>query len=233
MIYCDQISDLLSQFRSYIDENAAYCATHPAGTVSSFWEDHFAERRNFPDVGEFLSFRRENFVYGIGDTGPASYQVKRAEFDAICKSIRLFTPLDFIESLREPALGAPLVFPIGHRSNSASFVLNAGTTWRIKELLNQFGPRRPLHIAEVGAGWGACATQIHQVFDVASYTIIDLPENLCLSSTYLTMANPNRQISFIDCRQGSAITPTQGSLNFAYLPPSINWMGLMMPSSIR
>jgi len=221
MIYSNQISDSLKRFHTYVNENSSYCASHAAGKVSSFWEEHFRDRKNFPDAGEFLSFRRENFVYGIGDTGPASKKKKAEEFNATLKSIQLFTPREFLESLREPILGAPSLFPFGESELSASFVLNAGTTWRIKELITKFGPQRSLHIAEVGAGWGACAMQLHQVCDVASYTIIDLPENLCLSSTYLSLTNLDRQVYFIDCRDSPVEAPTRSSLNFA-LPPAID-----------
>ena len=218
MTYNDQVVDALRAFQFYLNKYETSSADHPAGRVSSFWTSHFAARRNFPNVKEFLSFRRENFVYGIGETSPASDQKKFEEFNEICKSIRLFTPLEFIESLREPIIGAPILFPIGGSYLSASFVLNAGTTWRVMELLKQFGPSRPLHIAEIGAGWGACATQFHQISDIASYTLIDLPENLCLSSTYLSLALPDRHVNFVDCRKNSLM---QRSLNFA-LPSVID-----------
>lgn len=217
----DQLFKSLNQFANYFADNSKYCMQHPAGKTSSFWAEHFAERSNFPTVSEFLSFRRGDFVYGIGDTVPASFEKKKKEFTEICDSIQLFTPLEFIQTLHEPALGAPNVFPIGQTQLSASFVLNAGTTWRIKQLIDAFAPNRKLSIAEVGAGWGACATQLHQILDIGSYTIIDLPENLCLASTYLSMANPDRQVSFVDCSVAEPFQLTSSSLNFA-LPPAID-----------
>ncbi len=222
MIYSDEINRALDAFHSYLAQNLAACEQHPAARVSSFWTQHFAERRNFPDVREFLIFRRGNFVYGIGDTCPATPEQKRREFEEVSKSIRLFTPTRFIERLREPVLGAPLVYPIGDTCLSASFVLNAGTTWRITQLQAQHGKvGEPLHVCEIGAGWGACASQLHQACDIASYTVIDLPENLCLSSTCLALGLPGRQAGFIACVPGEPSPPIAGTLNFG-LPPVID-----------
>jgi len=222
MIYSDQISRTLDGFHAYIARNLAACAQHPAARVSSFWSEHFADRRNFPDVREFLSFRRGNFLYGIGDTGPATPEQKQREFDEISNSMLLFTPQEFIERLREPVLGAPLVYACGDAVLSSSYVLNAGTAWRVSELTKRYGKGEgSLHVCEIGAGWGACASQLHQVCDIASYTIVDLPENLCLSSTYLALTLPERKAGFVECTPSSRVAPESNTLNFA-LPPAID-----------
>ncbi|AKZ61478.1 hypothetical protein F506_01250 [Herbaspirillum hiltneri N3] len=222
MIFSDQISRTLDGFHAYIARNLAACAQHPAARVSAFWGEHFADRSNFPDVRDFLSFRRGNFLYGIGDTGPATSEQKQREFEDISKSMLLFTPVEFIERLREPVLGAPLVYACGNAILSSSYVLNAGTAWRVSQLVAQYGRAPgPLRICEIGAGWGACASQLHQVCDVASYTIVDLPENLCLSSTYLATTLPERRAGFVECIADGTAAPETGSLNFA-LPPAID-----------
>lgn len=219
MIYSDQISDALNKFHDYISRNIGACKDHPAARVSAFWSEHFADRGNFPDVREFMIFRRGDYVYGIGDTVPGSPARKQQEFDMTSRSISLFTPEQHFRELREPIVGAPLVYPFGDTQISASYLLNAGTSWRVTELLRQHGlDGKALRICEIGAGWGACASQLHQVCDVASYTIVDLPENLCLSSTYLSTTLPERPVHFVECgADGSA----QGVLNFA-LPPAID-----------
>lgn len=222
MTYSDEISRALDAFHSYLAQNLMACERHPAARVSSFWTEHFADRRNYPDVREFITFRRGDFVYGIGDTGPATPEQKRREFEEVSKSIQLFTPTGFIERLREPVLGAPLVYPIGDTCLSASFVLNAGTAWRITLLQAQHGKAgSPLHVCEIGAGWGACASQLHQICDIASYTVIDLPENLCLSSTCLALGLSDRKAGFIACTPGDPSPPIAGTLNFG-LPPAID-----------
>lgn len=219
MIYSDQISNALNTFHDYISRNISACKNHPASRVSAFWAEHFADRGNFPDVREFMTFRRGNYVYGIGDTAPASPARKQQEFDMVSRSMALLVPQEYIEKLREPVIGAPLVYSLGNAQISASYLLNAGTSWRIAELLRQHGLEgRPLRICEIGAGWGACSRQLHEICNVASYTIIDLPENLCLSSAYLSTTLPERSAHFVECGQDGQ---AQGELRFA-LPPAID-----------
>lgn len=221
-MYSDTIRLSLESFHEYVAQNLPICGDHRAARVSPFWAEHFSDRTNFPDTQDFLAFRRGDFLYGIGDTKPSTASQKRLEFTSVCKSMELFTPASFIESLREPFLGAPLVFPYGKNSLSTSYVLNAGTTWRIKEIVRRHGPQsRPLHVCEIGAGWGGCASQLHQVCDVSSYTIIDLPENLCLSSAYLQATLNRREPHFLDCHPGATFNVGPNGMYFG-LPAAID-----------
>jgi hypothetical protein len=215
-MYSDIISSALERFHHYLERNLPFCRDHRAARVSAFWTEHFSDRRNFPKVPDFLTFRQADYLYGIGDTKHASIEQKQREFEDIRKSIGLFTPNEFVAHLREPYLGAPLVFKNGNHWQSGSFLLNAGTTWRVCELLKMYGPGvRSLHACEIGAGWGACAYQLHQAADIASYTIIDLPENLCLSSTYLSSVLPDRVVHFVDGEPGATQAPAGSSLLLA------------------
>ena len=221
-MYSYTISSILERFHHYLDRNLLFCRDHRAARVSAFWTQHFNDRSNFPKVPDLMSFRQGDFLYGIGDTKQSSAEQKQREFEEIRKSIALFTPDAFVVALREPYFGAPLVFQNGTNWQSSSFILNAGTTWRVSELLKCYGPQgRGLHACEIGAGWGACAYQLHQATDILSYTIIDLPENLCLSSTYLTAALPDRATQFVDCGPGALQAPAQAALYFG-LPPAID-----------
>lgn len=221
-MYSDIISSALERFHRYLGQNLPFCRDHRAARVSAFWTEHFSDRRNFPEVHDFMSFRRGDFLYGIGDTKPSSSEQKQREFDEIVRSISLVAPPAFIAGLREPYLGAPQVFRHGESWQSGSFVLNAGTTWRVRELLSQHGPQgRALHACEIGAGWGACALQLHQATDVSSYTIIDLPENLCLSSTYLSATLPDKVAHFLACGPEAGSPGTAPGLYFG-LPPAID-----------
>lgn len=221
-MYTDIISSTLEKFHNYLSRNSSLCKDHPAARVSAFWNEHFNDRVNFPSLQDFLVFRRSDFVYGIGDTKKSSLEQKFKEFDETLKTMELFAPKEFLRSLREPCVGAPLVFQHNGTSQSTSFVLNAGTTWRISELIRTLGPkRRPLNLCEIGAGWGACACQLHQAMDIGSYTVIDLPENLCLSSTYLSATLQSKNPIFVDCAETEAEGPKAGHLYFA-LPPAID-----------
>lgn len=56
----------------------------------------------------------------------------------------------------------------------------------LSDLINQFGDLSGLDIVEIGCGYGGQAKIIMDVFNVKSYTLIDLKDALDLSKKYLT-----------------------------------------------
>jgi hypothetical protein len=222
MLTISLIKNSIDNFHKYLDTNLAAGLEHPAGQTSSFWAQHFEERDNYPTLNDFLSFRRGNFLYGVADTQDTSIKLKAEEFESFSKSTQLFTPIVFTEGLTEPPFGAPYLFPFGKTYLSAAYVWNSSTTWRIKELLSTHAIGGAINVLEIGAGMGICASQLHQVCDVNSYTVIDLPENLCLSSVFLSTTLPSRIVNFIECDKSSHnFEMLSSSLNFG-LPAAID-----------
>jgi hypothetical protein len=75
----------------------------------------------------------------------------------------------------------------------------------VVDFVTRYGKRGPLRILEIGAGWGACAYQLHHALDVQNYTIVDLPHNLHISSVYLSTVLPERRLELLDVI-GPAVT---------------------------
>ena len=92
-----------------------------------------------------------------------------------------------IAGLDESPLGAPFVFENFGVLRSAAFWTNATTAIRITDLiqLHHTDETNSLNVLEIGAGWGCVSYLLYQLLDIASYTIIDLPENLFLSTNYV------------------------------------------------
>src|SRR6185312_4101385 len=198
-----QIRELLDRARDYIARNRALSASTPLGKVSPFWRDVLRERRGSPTENDLLAFRRSSFAYGIGEDRKSDDDEERAHARRVARIIEQFVPRDFLKSLVEPAHGAPLIYDVDDLPFSASFLTNAGTAYRIRELARRFSPdATQLRVCEIGPGWGACALQLHQVLDVALYVTVDLSENLLLSSTYLG-AVLDRAVEFLDVKGGS------------------------------
>ena len=65
----------------------------------------------------------------------------------------------------------------------------------IEYLEKQIAERGEARILEIGGGYGALAFAIKQYLPAASYTIVDLPESLSFSGTYLTLMRPDLKIS--------------------------------------
>lgn len=58
----------------------------------------------------------------------------------------------------------------------------------LSDLITSFGSLDGLHVIEIGVGYGGQCKIISDRFDVASYTLVDLPPVLDLASRYLTRA---------------------------------------------
>ena len=181
------IQRILARVESYVTASASLSAQSKLGRTSKFWEGTFAERPNFPSVAEFLAFRRANYGYGMADERQGSLADERAHTARAFEIFRHSVPLDRATVLDEATLGAPYIFPHHGVYRSSAFWTNAATSLRVQDILCERGmAERPLNILEIGAGWGCMAHQLHQLLNVKRYTIVDLPENLTLSATYLS-----------------------------------------------
>jgi putative sugar O-methyltransferase len=203
----------------YIDRLNARGLTAAKGDVSAFWSDilrHDTSRQNYPDFNAILTMRR-GATYPVGDSAPADTELKRAEATAAHWVFTQSLPPGYLERVDEPALGAPLCFAFPEGTFSASGIINAFTAQRIIQWCEQRGlGGSPLRVLEIGAGYGLVASMLLRRLNVRSYTIVDLPENLFLSSFYLPAQFPDLEATFLDSMD-SRIGPT--GLNF--LPPPL------------
>ncbi len=182
----DMISEHLNNVCTLIEREMATSAHTVMGRTSPFWSSLFDERPNFPDITAFLGFRRDNFGYGMADERQGDLDRERDHFYRNRDIFRFNVQSDRMRMLDEPALGAPYAFEADGLVRSAAFWTNAATACRVHDFIEWFGPTdRPLTVLEIGAGWGAAAYQLHHMLDVRSYAIVDLPQNLLLSTVYL------------------------------------------------
>ncbi len=176
--------------RAFLDVSALAGET-VYGNVSTLWKDMFASRSNFLSAENFNFFRHPSSaaVIGVGsqkdrnETTVLEEQVVPTVVDAHD------IPDDVIAKIAEPLVGSPPVEPYRGNLFSSVFLHNVPPVWRVVQAVKQFGPTgRPLRVCEIGAGFGAGALLLHQLLDIESYTIIDLPENLYMSSIFLPTA---------------------------------------------
>jgi len=226
-----RIEQAMAAIKRYIDAEMGRSAESVMGRTSSFWKVEFAARPNYPTVSDYLAFRREGFTHGMADgfsfdLANARAQSLAAEEGHARRTYEIFRQSADparVAALDEAALGAPFVFEHAGASRSASFWTNAITALRVKDILDTQGlSGRPLDMLEIGAGWGCMAQQLHQLLDMRSYTIIDLPQNLFLSSTYVA-ATTNRKLLFARGEEKS-VTTDPGTLLCA-LPGAVPSIG--------
>jgi putative sugar O-methyltransferase len=189
--------------------------------VSEFWREHLSEekRRNYPSFEEMLVMRR-GFTYPLADRAKAGdIEEERAYAEGAWFVISRSMPPAWFDRFEESSLGAPVAFELDGHTMSAGGVVNALTAHRIAHWLERSGLQdRRLRVLEIGAGYGQVAHQLMQVFDVESYTVCDLPENLFLGSFYLQGNFPQRTAAFLD---GSGGVPAGAELIFT-VPPFLD-----------
>jgi putative sugar O-methyltransferase len=213
------IEHAMAAIKGYIDSEMEHSAKSVMGRTSGFWKVEFAARPNYPTVSDYLAFRREGFTHGMADgfsfdlaSGRAlSLAAEEGHATRTYEIFRQSADPARVAALDEAALGAPFVFKHAGANRSASFWTNAITALRVKDILAARGPiGRSLDMLEIGAGWGCMAQQVHQLLDINSYTIVDLPQNLFLSATYVA-ATTKRRLLFATGTEKS-VNADRGSL---------------------
>jgi hypothetical protein len=193
------IQELKSNFslvQDLIDTDAKKSAATVWGRTSEFWEGIFSERSNFPSMVDFLAFRRADFGYGMADERQGELASEEEHARRTTEIFRQTIDPARITGLDESPLGAPFVFENFGALRSAAFWTNATTAIRINDLIDRHhtDATKALNVLEIGAGWGCVSHLLYQLLDIASYTIIDLPENLFLSTNYVAATQGARLV---------------------------------------
>jgi putative sugar O-methyltransferase len=217
----DELRERAAFIRAAIERNAEVSASTRTGKTSEFWQTVFQDRPNFPDLNEVMTFRRSGFGYGIGDDRLGDIEREKRVDAQRYHIFESMVPKEFVASLPEAIFGAPMLFEMHGLTRSVSFFINAYTTYRVLEMVRRHGKRGPLRIAEIGPGWGACVHQLHSAAEVDSYLMIDLPENLYLSTLYLSAALPQRKLQFVDV-EGDSISHIETGSIAACLPGAVS-----------
>lgn len=220
-IQFDELAANIKKVQDFIQRNAEKSAKTTAGRTSDFWNDIFHSRGNFPDLNQLMVCRRQGNSDGVDMTPRASVEEERIYNGEVYHQFRRMVPVDYVASMPESTFGSPFVFENAGITRSASFWINAGTSYRVLEFVKRFGSTRSLRILEIGAGVGMCAYQLHLKADCESYTIVDLPENIYLSTLNLSTILPDREVELLDM-DGEKITAfKKGTINFC-LPGTIS-----------
>ena len=184
--------------------------------VSAYWNETLEGRTNFLSPEEFAFFRNPatNGTYGVGDY---KHRPEFAQqFVNTIKELLAETniPLEYFDTIAEPLVGAPEVVSFRNNLFSANFLRNIGSAWLITEKVSSLRPKRALRVCEIGGGYGATAYILHHMLEIESYTIIDLPENLYLSSIFLPLSLPGKSHSVLGAGEPGN-TSCSSELNFA------------------
>ena len=212
----DDLAYKIATIRAFIARNAEKSSKTPAGRTSEFWNGIFDARGNFPDLNQFAVFRREGNAAGVDHDALASLEDERTYNRRMAHQFSRLVPVDYVASIPESTLGAPYVFEQEGIPRSAAFWIQCGTSRRVLDFIERFGPKRPLRVLEIGGGIGMCAYHLHAKSDIESYLIVDLKENLYLSSLYLSSLLPERRLELHEMDGATLDSFAPGTLNWCF-----------------
>lgn len=84
------------------------------------------------------------------------------------------------------------------------------------DLTREFRTLNGLHVVEIGVGYGGQARVLSELFEIETYTLVDLPEVLALSERFLETAGNANSFRFVSPRELGPIDADLVISNYAF-----------------
>lgn len=172
------------------------------------------------DENIFRDFRR-SFIY-LDTVGAASKEFGEKALAYILGRIPLFSEKDLYEFLKNDEIGNPYTYYF--KINDKNIQADPNTFAYIMQLqelrieLGQLFNHGDIHsVCEIGVGYGGLCRLICQYFDIAEYTLVDLPEVVGLAKKYLSRFElSNRIVGVPGTQDVNDIHPDLVISNYAF-----------------
>jgi SAM-dependent methyltransferase len=173
----------------------------PFANQSDVWNELLGSRLNFPTYQDFTTLLRfdSKFVTGIGSGGAVDTAAYQEQFRTWVQRVKEFLPPDELAKWPEPAIGNPVIVEEGAYKASVLYIKNFAQALQFRQLVGKHHPQgKNLRVLEIGAGYGGTAEILLRTGIAKSYTIVDLPENLFLSTQFLRSNHPDMTVKVLD-----------------------------------
>lgn len=174
-----------------------------------FWKKINGEFRDFLWAGALQDLRNEYFNRRFSGPNPSSRQVWRALLWVYYQKLLEIDNEGFLKIASEPSAGGTEDQEIiDGRPMSLDFLQSIEEYYRIKEAWQLAGLRdKPKLVVELGGGYGRLAYIFRQMNPECTYVILDLPEALICSASWLKMVLPSGDlVPYFESRQLTKIT---------------------------
>ena len=170
----------------------------PAHTASEYWSQEVAGFEYLFDASPLIVEKFRHHSYHI--TGVYEYQYRKHHAR---KSGPYREKLEALSAIDSKSLFVPESPELGGFGfNIGGKLVNLDTLKFYEFLigLDRAGFIEPIQrdahpvVVEIGSGWGGFAYQFKKLFPKCSYVLVDLPESLLFSATYLRALFPNANI---------------------------------------
>lgn len=120
-----------------------------------------------------------------------------------------------------PALGG-----FGHRVQGKLVNIDTLKFYESLIAMNKGGALEPFKncgkerriVVEIGAGWGGFAYQFKTLFPNTTYVVVDLPQTMLFSATYLRSIWPDAKVMFYGSTNKDALASQSRSCDFLFVP---------------
>lgn len=190
------------------------------GAPSEFWADELAAFAYMLDASPLIVERLREHCYHL--TGLRSFDYRHAGLRRrqVQRTLERLGALDARKVFvpESPALGGFGYAIDGHLVNVDTLrYYEAMMALDRSGQLDQFrsgGARR--QVLEIGGGWGGFAYQFKTLFPNTTYVIIDLPQTLLFSATYLSCLFPSARVAIYG--DATPAGPSGSDYDFVFLP---------------
>jgi putative sugar O-methyltransferase len=181
-------SSSISEARDYEEMKQANRASGELYTAGEFWDRLNRQHANAIWGGGLENLRNEYFNRTFSGPEPESRQVYRALLFLYYKHVKQLDTEGFLEIQSDPVVGGTTDQEVLFgRACSLDFLQSVEEAYRIRDSWRQAGRSGvPRVIVELGAGYGRLAYVCRKMFPDSSYVILDLPEALICSQSWLS-----------------------------------------------
>jgi len=174
--------------RTYEEMKQANRASSELYQAGEFWERHNRQHANAIWGGGLENLRNEYFNRTFSGPQPESRQVYRALLFMYYKHVKLLDTEGFLETHADPVVGGTTDQEVLFgRPCSLDFLQSVEEAYRIRDGWRAAGRSgAPRVIVELGAGYGRLAYVCRKLLPDCSYVILDLPEALVCSQSWLS-----------------------------------------------
>lgn len=201
-----RLRQMLGRGNADVHAYAAMCADNGAASptyqAGKFWNEINRDFRHLIYAGALENLRNQYFNRRFAGPDPCSWQVYEAFLRLYYQRLMSGPAAAFLATAEEPTCGGTGdQLLVEGRRMSLDFLQSIDEAFQIQEAWSLAGRTgHPRTIVELGAGYGRLAYVARKVFPECSYVVLDLPEALACSSSWLTRALPDEVVPYAESR---------------------------------
>lgn len=171
--------------------------------AGKFWSQINQDFIDLMWTGALDNLRNEYFNRRFAGPEPCSRKVYRTLLWVYYSQLLEIDETGFLRSASEPAAGGTADQElIDGRPMSLDFLQSVEEAYRLQKAWELSGrANSPQLIVEIGGGYGRLAYVCRQIMPDCTYVILDLPEALICSSSWLSQVLPGEVVPYAESRQ--------------------------------